>query len=78
MAMNKQLLAQYTWMEQDIISIKGEKKRMSCITCEWDQTANHKRRPWTLAPSLTMTGDAADCAFHRSERCCNKPIDKET
>ena len=27
MAVNKQLLAQYTWMEQDIISIKGEEKK---------------------------------------------------
>jgi hypothetical protein len=27
MAVNKQLLAQYTWMEQDIISIKGEQKK---------------------------------------------------
>jgi hypothetical protein len=26
-AVNKQLLAQYTWMEQDIISIKGEQKK---------------------------------------------------
>lgn len=26
-AMNKQMLAQYTWMEQDIISIKGEEKK---------------------------------------------------
>ena len=27
MAVNKQLLAQYTWMEQDIISIKGDEKK---------------------------------------------------
>jgi hypothetical protein len=27
MAVNKMLLAQYTWMEQDIISIKGEQKK---------------------------------------------------
>ena len=27
MAVNKQLLAQYTWMEQDVISIKGEEKK---------------------------------------------------
>jgi hypothetical protein len=27
MAVNKQLLAQYTWMEQDIISLKGEEKK---------------------------------------------------
>ena len=26
-AVNKQLLAQYSWMEQDIISIKGEQKK---------------------------------------------------
>jgi len=27
MAVNKMLLAQYTWMEQDIISIKGDQKK---------------------------------------------------
>jgi hypothetical protein len=26
-AMNKQMLAQYTWMEQDIVSLKGEEKK---------------------------------------------------
>ena len=90
-------------MEQDIVSIKGDEKRKNFITCNWGQTANRKRPRWTQAPSLTMSGDAADGAaelsrrrrkntrntatkskvwcnstFRRSERCCNRPINKET
>jgi hypothetical protein len=45
MAVNKQLLAQYTWMEQDIISIKGEQKKEELYNVQLDPEGQPQKTP---------------------------------
>ena len=44
-AMNKQMLAQYTWMEQDIISLKGEEKKEEIYTVQLGPDGKPQKTP---------------------------------
>ena len=45
MAVNKMLLAQYTWMEQDIISIKGEQKKEELYNVQLGPNGKPQKTP---------------------------------
>jgi hypothetical protein len=45
MAVNKQLLAQYTWMEQDIISIKGDEKKEELYNVQLGPNGKPQKTP---------------------------------
>jgi len=45
MAVNKQLLAQYTWMEQDVISIKGEEKKEELYNVQLGPNGKPQKTP---------------------------------
>src|SRR5215469_18010577 len=44
-AMNKQMLAQYTWTEQDIISLKGEEKKEEIYTVQLGPDGKPQKTP---------------------------------
>ena len=45
MEVNKQLLAQYTWMEQDIISIKGDEKKEELYNVQLGPNGKPQKTP---------------------------------
>jgi hypothetical protein len=55
MAVNKQLLAQYTWMEQDIISIKGEEKKEELYNVQLGPDGKPQKTP--VDPSSVSDDD---------------------
>jgi MOSC domain-containing protein YiiM len=55
MAVNKQLLAQYTWMEQDIISIKGEEKKEELYNVQLGPDGKPQKTP--VDPSTVSDDD---------------------
>jgi hypothetical protein len=55
MAVNKQLLAQYTWMEQDIISIKGEEKKEELYNVQLGPNGKPQKTP--VDPSSVSDDD---------------------
>jgi hypothetical protein len=61
MTVNKMLLAQYTWMEQDIISIKGEQKKEELYNVQLGPDGSRKKRLSTLVPFPTISGGAEVC-----------------
>jgi hypothetical protein len=55
MAVNKMLLAQYTWMEQDIISIKGEQKKEELYNVQLGPDGKPQKTP--VDPSSVSDDD---------------------
>ncbi len=55
MAVNKQFLAQYTWMEQDIISIKGEEKKEELYNVQLGPDGKPQKTP--IDPSTVSDDD---------------------
>ena len=55
MAVNKMLLAQYTWMEQDIISIKGEQKKEELYNVQLGPNGKPQKTP--VDPSSVSDDD---------------------
>ncbi len=55
MAVNKQLLAQYTWMEQDIISVKGEQKKEELYNVQLGPDGKPQKTP--VDPSSVSDDD---------------------
>jgi hypothetical protein len=55
MAVNKMLLAQYTWMEQDIISVKGEQKKEELYNVQLGPDGKPQKTP--VDPSSVSDDD---------------------
>ena len=58
-ALNKQALAQYTWQEQQTISIKGNVKKQKQFLVRLGPDGNHKRRKLTPRTNLQVVASTA-------------------
>jgi len=58
-AMNKQALAQYTWVEQHTIRLKGEQKKQEHFQGQMGHEGKPKRLPWIRLPLRIKEGTRA-------------------
>jgi len=57
--MNKQALAQYTWVEQHTIRLKGEQKKQEHFQGQMGHEGKPKRLPWIRLPLRIKEGTRA-------------------
>src|SRR5271163_1031786 len=61
LAFNKQALSQYSWIEQQIISVKGEQKKEELYNVQLGPTAKRRKRPSIPTRFPTATGRPGAC-----------------
>lgn len=61
LAFNKQVLAQYTWMEQQIVSVKGEQKKEELFNVQMGPDGKPQKTRLIPTRFPTATGRCAAC-----------------